>query len=120
MDRGLQAQMHGWYSSFVYGVLSTKSHPVLIRKPDSSSFLLPPSPFPISPCISISPHFHLLLSPGQQAIQKAVAEQRQAVSCQLSERQNEKEIEREQEREGEQERERERDLPVCQQSVIIA
>lgn len=78
--------MYGWCSSLVHGVVSTKSHPVFIHKPDSSSFppSLPPSPLPVSPCISISPHFHLLLSPGQQAIQKAVAWQRQAVSCQLS------------------------------------
>lgn len=52
----------GWCSSLVHRVDSTKSHPVFIHKTDSSS--VPPSlpPLPVSPCISISPHFHLLFS----------------------------------------------------------
>ena len=45
--------MYGWCSSLVHGVVSTKSHPVFIHKPDSSSF--PPS---------IPPFLSLLASPS--------------------------------------------------------
>lgn len=64
----------------VNGADATKSQPVFIHMPDSSSFPPPSNQPPFSPAIQ------RLLSPGQQAIQNAVAGQRQAVSCQLSER----------------------------------
>lgn len=46
--------MYGWCSSLIHGVVSTKSHPVFIHKPDSSSF--PPSLHP--------PFLSLLASPS--------------------------------------------------------
>lgn len=97
MIGGLQASMYGWCSCLIHGVHSTKSHPVFSHKPDSSSSSSPSIPLS---CLSLhlhqppfSPAIQLLLSPGQQAIQKAVAEQRQAVSCQLSERERGRERE---------------------------
>lgn len=63
-----------------------------ISRPDSTRnrlLLLLPHPF-MSLLASSAPHFQLLLLPGQQAIQKAVAEQQQAVSCQVSGRERER------------------------------
>lgn len=48
--------MYGRHFNLVYRPNSTKSHPDFNHKSDSSLFL------PVSTCISITPHFHLLFS----------------------------------------------------------
>ncbi len=97
MDRRLLAHMYGWCNCLIHGVDSTKATQF------SAISQTPPPPLPPSPPSHFSSHLHqppfspaiqLLLSPGQQAIQIAVAEQRQAVSCQLSERERERGRER--------------------------